>query len=439
MPPHVDLTNTPGIYYVITYFLSSCLYISVNPKRLRGWKLVIAQLVFLLALGSFMVWTDGVDVRLYLPCVLLETFLVWLSLQVCCKMDWKKTTYVCARVMMLGEFAASLEWQLFYYSLTTGHVELNMFWNLLFVILCHGCVFTLMYFLERNYREGNTALQITGKEVLISAIITVGVYTISNMSYAISVSPFSSQFPAEIFIIRTLADLGGVGILFAYHMQLQMLSTRLEKDFLQRLLQLQYDTYRMSAESVELVNQKYHDLKHQIQILRRTDNSEDRNAYLDQLENEIKAYEVQNKTGNKVLDIILTTKSVQCQKLGISLTCVAEGKELDFMQPMDISALFGNALDNAIESVSKIPEPDKRLIHVSIARQKSFLRIRIENCYQGSIRFEDGMPVTDKKDRGLHGYGTKSIRRIAERYNGSMTIEAKNNWYELRVLIPLPM
>lgn len=67
------------------------------------------------------------------------------------------------------------------------------------------------------------------------------------------------------------------------------------------------------------------------------------------------------------------------------------------MRPMDISALFGNALDNAIESVRKIADPDKRLIHVSVQRQKGFLRIRIENCFEGKIRFENGMPVTSKR------------------------------------------
>lgn len=437
MDTAVDLTNTPGIYYVITYFLSSCLYISVTPRRLHGWKLVLTQAAFLAVLGSFMVVTDGIAVQWYLPCVVFETFLVWLSLRLCCNMNWKKTTYFCARAVMLGEFAASLEWQLFYFGLTVGKLELNMGWNLLFLAVSHGTVFSIMYLLERKYRDGNAAMQISGRELLISGVMTVAVYTISNMSYALSVSPFSSRFPAEIFIIRTLADLGGVGMLFAYHMQQQMLNARMEKDFFRRLLQLQYENYRISAESVELVNQKYHDLKHQIRVLRCTESEDEKNAYLDHMEQQIKAYEVQNKTGNKVLDIILTTKNLQCQKQHISLTCVADGTELDFMHPMDISALFGNALDNAIESVSKITDPDKRLIHVSVARQKDFLRIRIENCFEGSIRFENGMPLTDKKDRGIHGYGTKSIRRIAEQYNGSMTIATRDDWFELRVLIPL--
>ena len=87
--------------------------------------------------------------------------------------------------------------------------------------------------------------------------------------------------------------------------------------------------------------------------------------------------------------------------------------------------------------ISKIAQPERRLIHVSVARQKNFLRIRIENCFEGDIKFENGMPVTSKTDHRFHGFGTKSICRIAERYGGSMTIDVRENWFELRVLIPL--
>lgn len=433
----LGLVNTPGIYYVITYFLSSCLYITVAPRRFGGWKLVMNQLIFALVLGIFMVATDGIDVAFYVPCVLFEIFLMWLSLFVNCRLDWKQTTYFCARAMMLGEFAASLAWQFFYYGATKSGIEMTIWWELILLVLNHGTVFFVMLFLEWRFRENNGTLRVAGKELSVSCLMTIFIYAISNMSYAISVSPFSSTFPSEIFIIRTLADFGGVGMLFAYHMQLHMTRTQMEKDYLQHLLQMQYDNYRISADTVELVNQKYHDLKHQIRILRSTESEAEKNAYLDRMEEEIRVYEAQNKTGNKVLDIILTTKSLQCQKQGISLTCVAEGAELDFMHPMDISALFGNALDNAIESVSKIADIDKRLIHVSVSRQKNFLRIRIENCYEGRILFADGIPKTHKKDHQFHGYGMKSIRRIAEQYGGSMTVETKDQWFELRVLLPL--
>ena len=160
--------------------------------------------------------------------------------------------------------------------------------------------------------------------------------------------------------------------------------------------------------------------------------------YLDRMEQEIRQYEVQNKTGNRVLDTLLSAKSLQCQHQGISLTCVADGAELSFMHPMDLSALFGNALDNAIEGVCKLDDPEKRLIHVSIARQKQFLRIRVENCYEGELAYENGIPATTKADKRFHGFGLKSIRDVVAKYNGSMTINTQGGWFELRILLPVP-
>lgn len=154
------------------------------------------------------------------------------------------------------------------------------------------------------------------------------------------------------------------------------------------------------------------------------------------MEQEIKRYEAQNKTGNEALDVFLTAKSIQCQNAGITLTCVADGKELDFLKPTDISVLFGNALDNAFESAEKIADSEKRLIHLSVARQKQFVRIRIENCCEGEIHFADGLPVTGK-DARYHGYGMKSIRSIVKKNNGSMTIKVQDGWFELRILLPV--
>ena len=90
-----------------------------------------------------------------------------------------------------------------------------------------------------------------------------------------------------------------------------------------------------------MVNQKYHDLKHQINLLKSTAQILKKTGeYLEQMEREIKIYETQNKTGNKVLDTILTSKSMHCQRHGIELKFMGEGQLLNFMEDMDISALF---------------------------------------------------------------------------------------------------
>lgn len=432
-----DLSNTPGIYYAIAYWLGCSFYISMNPKRITGWKLWATQAAFFLAIASFMVATDGVSVAWFFPCVCFYISLMLLFMKVCCTMDWPKTCYFCARAFILGEFAASLEWQLFYFCLTALRLPMNGLVNLGMLVGAHAIVFTTMYHLERKFREHYPALVLTWKEVCSVIALSFAVFFVSNLSYGFKNTPFSSQFTAEIFIIRTLVDLGGLTMLYAYHTQLHALYMRHEMESLQNMLHMQYSHYRMSEESIALVSQKYHDLKHQINLLRSEVSGAEKLAYLEQMEQDIKSYEAQNKTGNHVLDTLLTAKSLQCQHQGISLTCVADGHLLDFMHPMDLSALFGNALDNAIEGVNKISDPDKRLIHVSVSQQKQFLRIRVENCYEGELRYANGIPATTKHDKHHHGFGVKSMQTTVSKYHGSMTIHARDGWFELRILLPL--
>lgn len=432
-----DLSHTPGIYYALAYWLSCTFYIMLNPRNLSKPRLWAVHLAFFAAIAGFMVVTDGIDVVWFFPCMAVTVSLLLLDIKFCCRMDWLKAGYFCVRAFILGEFAAALEWQLFYFGLTVLGLPLRMHVNLLFLCLSHGLVFGVMFLLERKHRAGYADLKITHREFFAAAALCFAAYAVSNLSYAFKNTPFSSQFTAEIFIIRSLVDLGGVAMLYAYHIQLMEFNVKLEMEALQNLLHMQYQNYRISEDSIALVNQKYHDLKHQIDLLRSGLTPGEKLEYLDQVEQEIKSYEAQNKTGNQVLDTILTAKSIQCQSQGISLTCVADGEALGFMHPMDISALFGNALDNAIESVKKLEDPEKRLIHVSVARQKNFLRIRVENCYAGELLFENGMPATTKADKRYHGFGLKSMQGTVAKYNGSMTINAKDGWFELRILFPL--
>lgn len=432
-----ELSNTPGQYYAFAYWLSVMLYLSLAPRRIRGIKFLGIGFLFLVFLMSFMTITHNIPVIWFVPTMIVTVASMFIMIYLCSELNLVNAGYFCVRAFILGELAASLEWQLFYYGLITLQLPPNIGVNLIFLTLSHSIVFGFMYLVERKYRSDVGKLHINRRELLSAAVIGLAVYAISNLSYIYKNTPFSSQFPAEIFIIRTLVDLGGVGILFAYHVLLQEVNIKLEMESMQNILHMQYNNYKMNEESIAMVNQKYHDLKHQIALLRAETSSYDKLEYLDQMEREIKAYEAQNKTGNKVLDTILTGKSLRCQHESISLTCVADGSLLDFMHPMDISTLFGNALDNAIESVKKIKDSDKRLIHLSVSKQKEFLRVRVENCYEGDIEFKNGLPTTTKRDKRFHGFGIKSIQNTTHKYGGSVTIDAEKGWFELRILIPL--
>ena len=268
------------------------------------------------------------------------------------------------------------------------------------------------------------------------AVMAAAIYILSSISYTQLNTPFSARGTMEIYTMRTVVYFGGVALLFAYQSQLRDLLTQREADALRNMLHIQYENYKIRQESIDLINQKYHDLKHQIAVLR-AESGEKRNAVLDNMEQEIKAYEAQNDTGNKVLDTVLTGKSLTCRTKNIQLTCVADGTALDFMDVMDISNLFGNALDNAIESVEKLPDSEQRLIHLVVARKKSFVWIRVENTYDGAFQADGNLPKTTKSDARYHGYGLKSIYDTAEKYGGTAEITTQENQFTLKVLFPI--
>ena len=428
------MTNTPGYFYAISYWCASLLVIAFTRRRLSGLRLAMTCGMFLGLLTLFMIATDGVDRVYFIPCMLLIFFALCLFPYVCCEMGLFKSVYFVTLVFLQGEFTASISWQVAYYLMGLLRISPGL-WFLWILLPANALVCLALGLIERRYREDNDSLTVGWREMLTALGICLGIYLMSNMSYLLKDSPFSGRFPQEIFIIRTMADLGGIALLIAYHMMLRELNVKLEREYLKRLLHMQEENYHIAEESVALVNQKYHDLKHQIALLR-AEAAGGQTELLDRMEAEIRAYEAQNKTGNRVLDTVLTTKSLQCQREDISLTVIADGEALSFMAPMDISALFGNALDNAIESVRKLEDPSRRLIHLSVSRAKGFVRIRVENCYTGEIRYADGLPVTSKADRKYHGYGIMSIRRIVDKYGGSTAISTEGGWFELSVLIP---
>ena len=180
------------------------------------------------------------------------------------------------------------------------------------------------------------SMEIGWKECFSAFLIAISVFAVSNISYLTVNTPFSGRYSFEIANIRTIVDLAGIAILYAHLMQCCEMRARKELEAVQNVLQNQYAQYVQSKESIELINYKYHDLKHQIAVLRSEEDPQKREAFLDEMEAEIRQYEAQNKTGNKVLDTVLTSKSLYCNKNGITLTCVADGTLLDFMDVMDI-------------------------------------------------------------------------------------------------------
>lgn len=210
-------------------------------------------------------------------------------------------------------------------------------------------------------------------------------------------------------------------------------SMRYEVDSMTELLRSERKQFELSKETIELINIKCHDMKHQIAQLRK-DASEENIA---EIERAIMIYDSTVKTGNDALDVILTEKKLYCEDKNIQMICVANGNRISFISDVDIYSLFGNALSNAIESVSKIPDEQKRCIGINVIDVDKLLFIHVENYFEGVLEFENGLPMTDR-DQNYHGFGMKSMERIARKYGGEISVFLSDNKFNLDIVIPIP-
>lgn len=206
-----------------------------------------------------------------------------------------------------------------------------------------------------------------------------------------------------------------------------------EKKLMERLLAQSEQKYRQSMENAEAIGRKCHDLKHQIAALRSMDVPQ-RDTYVDELERAVMIYESIHNTGSDTLNVLLNEKQLICEQSGIQMTVVADASALSFMDPVDLYTLFGNAIDNAIESAVQEPDPNARFITLRIASRGSLLSICLENTCVGNPAFVDGVPQTTKSDKENHGYGVKSIRILVEKYNGTMSMEQADNKFIFNAL-----
>lgn len=194
-----------------------------------------------------------------------------------------------------------------------------------------------------------------------------------------------------------------------------------------------------SLQATEILRMKYHDFKHQLNYIQSIskDNKEIQD-YINEVQDSFDKANAYIKTGIKPIDVILTNKSLICQKENINFTHCIEIENLNCMKSEDIYGLLGNMLDNAIEASLNVKDISNRVISLIIKLENEMIHFSIDNYYENdSLNISNNkLPQTIKQDKEVHGIGLKSIKYITEKYNGSLTISSDENIFSLDIVIP---
>lgn len=299
-------------------------------------------------------------------------------------------------------------------------------WEVYVVTLCiRMLIFIGVYLLVRDWRY-----HFGGKDVLVislSFLIALGSNMITIYDY-LNLGILSNLILYMVGVFLTMCFL--VNVFYSKNTLCIREQELKNQQTIERMNQ-QFSYYREKAEDEKRMRALYHDMKNHLLILERQNSQETKQMAAD-LRRQISDYEDYIHTGNDFLDVIIWDKAKKAKEQGIDFLAVADFSSGDFMEPMDISTIFGNALDNALEASVKLP-PVRRLITVKAGRMHDMLMIVFEN--NAVIEKMNG---TSKEDKFLHGFGISNICKAVEKYNGECVIRPENGKFVMKIIIPLP-
>lgn len=417
------LPDVPRLYTALAEILAALLYAQARPPRTAKPVYWGITAVWAILLAVFLHLTGHVPLAWWVPCMVTAIAAMYLYLWATREMNLREAGYSCARAFVLAELAASLEWQLHCWLWPQrggGQIP-----ALLLLAAVYGALYGGLYLFERR-RVTAVRPNITVSATLMAVVMALTVFAVSNLSFIAE-----AQATMSVYYIRTLVDFAGVLILSVQHEQLQETALHSELSAMDAVLHRQYEQYRQSKENIRLINRRYHELKMQIAAIRAERDQAKQNAALAEMESDIRRYEAENKTGNPVLDTLLTAKTMECQQENITITSVADGRMLGFLTIRELCTIVGVALDNAIAAVRAEPDPEKRLIKVAVYSQGGFAMLRFEH-------YTETAPALDADGLPQQGSDLKSVRTTVGQHGGSMTMHWENNWCTLRILFPLP-
>lgn len=401
--------------FLVTYWL---------PRR-RRWKFFLpVGLAAVLAVSLFWpsFWGGWFKMAKYLVVFLLSVGCIWAV----CRINFSAALYHGAAAYAAQHIAFQIQ------GLTAllFHLPFSNFYG----IFCYLAVYLLFYFffVRKIRRDGlfgvDNRFLVCFVVCMLLAVIVLNYVKFSYLEASVN--------PMLGVIMNLYAILCCLFALFIQSGMYQQSKLSSQLDIAEHLLHSQEQQYKVSEATIQCINMKCHDLKHQVSAIRRSMSDAAAKEALGELESAVQIYDSSIKTGNDALDIILTEKSLLCEQSGIQLTCMADASGLADISDSELYSLFGNLLDNAIESVQPLENKELRTIGLTVQTTGSMTLIHTENYFEHPIKMENGLPQTTKADTQYHGFGMQSIRLLCQRHGGTLSVQADGNIFNVNILLP---
>lgn len=419
------------LYWVheIAFFVSGIIYAYTYKKKEQFWKRFTSFAVIYFTFVGIVNWLPltsvlNLQIVIQLTCLMLLVFF-----QHSC---W----HMARTVAIYNSVWACMSWQLLYeichgVRLFSVYISKDIRLDIGFTLFVFVVGLSIVAFTIAKWMPIGRPDKIGPRQFTLG-IITFGIFEVIVLN--IDIMKIEAGQWQILYLCLVILAL----VIYIQNELFKKSAIRQELEMMNLLWKKEQEHYQLSKENIALINQKCHDLKHQIRAIRNL-NKDEMDSYLKEIESSIRIYESIVKTGNEVLDTILTEKSLYCEERNITVSCVADGSQMDFINTVDLYAILGNAMDNAIEAVEKLENKEECQIDVLIYRQQNFLVINIINPRKENLIYKEELPISTKGDARYHGFGLKSIRYLVKKYDGYVNISEADSCFSLKILIPIPV
>lgn len=185
----------------------------------------------------------------------------------------------------------------------------------------------------------------------------------------------------------------------------------------------------------ELVFQQRHDLHHHnalILELLQNGNIEQLISYMKSNSATYSEPGANTYCTNPIVNSLFNAYARRAAEEGVEMTFHVCVPEFIGIEHVDLTCIFGNTLENALEGCLRVTGDEKKEIIVTAKFIDKRLRVQVENTCRTDIVFDGELPITQKQ---VGGTGTKSIIYTAERYDGTAGFSVKDGKFITQIVL----
>ena len=250
----------------------------------------------------------------------------------------------------------------------------------------------------------------------VSSILVISSYAYLSFNYNVNkTTNFLFTFSSLIMLISNI-------IIFIIHERIiDVLIKNTELELEQQKLHINEEYYLELEKQYDSSNILIHDIKKCLGnikgLLLQNDNSK-AIEYIDSIYDGYDIKQIKKYSNNKLINVIVSRYAQLCYNNNIEFSADIRDVNFSFIKDSEITALFDNLFENAFEATKKCPN---KFINIEVDyRNENYIFIKMLNSINNKPLFQNGVPITTKKDKKGHGIGIKSILKIVKKYHGNL-------------------